>query len=49
MIGYISDRDILLQALVADPMVTSLKNAEKIRDELLEAHTAYLPQYYLKK
>lgn len=43
------DRDILLQALIADPLMTSMKNAERIRDELLEAHKAYLPQYFPKK
>lgn len=40
------DRDVLLQALIADPLMTSIEKAKKIRDELLEAHKAYLPQYF---
>lgn len=43
------DKNLLLQALIADPMISSMKSAEKICDELLEAHRALLPQYFIKK
>jgi 6-phospho-beta-glucosidase len=39
------DRDVLLQALLAHPWVRSTRDAEKMRDELLAAHAAHLPQF----
>ena len=41
-------RDLALQALLADPVVPSLNNAEKVLDELLHIHAAYLPQFTAK-
>jgi alpha-galactosidase len=38
-------RDLALQALLADPVVPSLDAAEKVLDELLHVHAAYLPQF----
>lgn len=37
------DRDLLLQALVCDPMVSSLADARALRDELLELERDALP------
>lgn len=39
------DRRIALQALLADPVVTSFDAAEKILDELLALEADYLPQF----
>jgi len=38
-------RDLALQALLADPTVPSFDAAEKVLDELLHVHAAYLPQF----
>ena len=43
------DRDVALQAFLLDPNVAqklSPQEAEALLDELLEAHSAYLPQFY---
>ena len=34
-----------LQALLLDPLVTSYADAEKMLDELLNAHKDYLPAF----
>jgi len=39
------DRQLALQALIGDPLVTSYKDAPKLLDELLEAHAELLPQF----
>ncbi|MFQ5795579.1 MAG: hypothetical protein ACE5JP_11085 [Candidatus Bipolaricaulia bacterium] len=39
------DPALVLQALLADPMVPSWEMALSLRDELLSAHVAYLPQF----
>jgi len=39
-------RELALQALVNDPMVRELDTAEPMLNELLEAHRAYLPQFF---
>jgi len=38
-------RELALQALLADPVVHSAEAAEKMLDELLSVHAAYLPQF----
>jgi alpha-galactosidase len=38
-------RALALQALLADPVVGSAEAAEKMLDELLSVHRAYLPQF----
>jgi alpha-galactosidase len=38
-------RELALQALLADPVVTSWEAAEATLDELLRVHAAYLPQF----
>lgn len=38
-------RDLALQALLADPVVPSFDAAEKVIDDLLHTHAAYLPQF----
>jgi alpha-galactosidase/6-phospho-beta-glucosidase family protein len=39
------NRQLALQAMVNDPLVHDLPKAEAILDELLAAHTEYLPQF----
>ena len=39
------DRDVALQALLLDPVVNGISQAEAILDELLEVHKDYLPQF----
>ena len=39
------DRNILYQALLACPYVHDMEAAEKIMDELFEAHEEYMPQF----
>jgi alpha-galactosidase len=39
------DRQLALQAMLLDPLVPSLEIAEPMLDELLEAHSDYLPQF----
>ena len=40
------NRDLLVAALVANPLCDSDAVANAVIDELLEAHRAYLPQFY---
>lgn len=40
------NRDLLVAALVANPLCDSDAVANEVIDELLEAHRAYLPQFY---
>ena len=39
------DRQLALQAMFNDPLVTNVENAHTILDELLAAHAEYLPQF----
>jgi alpha-galactosidase/6-phospho-beta-glucosidase family protein len=39
------DRQLALQAMVNDPLVPSLEIARKMLDELIEAHSEFLPQF----
>lgn len=39
------DRDLVVQALLAHPWVVSVEAAERLCDEMLSAHAAYLPQF----
>lgn len=39
------DKQLLLQALIANPMVHSLSRAKKVCDEMLTAHKSFLPQF----
>jgi alpha-galactosidase/6-phospho-beta-glucosidase family protein len=39
------DRQLALQAMVNDPLVPSLEIARRMLDELIEAHSEFLPQF----
>ena len=39
------DKNLALQALLADPMTRAVEDAKKLIDELLEAHAEHLPQF----
>src|SRR5262249_14122355 len=39
------DRNLVVQAILAHPWIDSVAVAERLCDELLAAHTAYLPQF----
>ncbi|MCD6405328.1 MAG: alpha-glucosidase/alpha-galactosidase [Planctomycetes bacterium] len=39
------DRNLVLQAMLLDPVVDSVRNAEKVLDAMLEANAKYLPQF----
>jgi alpha-galactosidase/6-phospho-beta-glucosidase family protein len=39
------DRNLALQTLLADPLVSSLKSAEEMLEEALAAHAAFLPRF----
>ena len=41
----LGDRQLLLQALLLDPMVTDIDTARAIRDDFLTEFAAYLPQF----
>lgn len=43
--GVHGDREAVLQALLLDPLITSISQAEAIRDELLAVHSDLLPQF----
>jgi alpha-galactosidase len=43
--GVHGDREAVLQALLLDPVITSISQAEAIRDELLNVHRDLLPQF----
>lgn len=43
--GIHGNREAALQALLLDPVVTSISQAEGIRDELLDVHSDLLPQF----
>jgi len=39
------DRQLALQALLGDPLVRDFRSAPRMLDELLQAHSQYLPQF----
>jgi len=43
--GVHGDRNAALEALLLDPVVHSISQAEAILDELLEVHKDFLPQF----
>lgn len=43
--GVTGNRRLVLQAMLLDPVVDSVRAAERTLDELLQAHAAYLPQF----
>jgi len=43
------DRDLVLQAMLNDPLVRNLEDAKKMTDELLEANKRWLPQFFRKR
>jgi alpha-galactosidase len=45
--GVHGDRNAALEALLLDPVVTSISQAEKILKEMLEVHRDFLPQFAL--
>ena len=43
--GVYGDRNLALQALIADEFTVSIEDAEAMLDELLAAHADMLPQF----
>ena len=43
--GVTGDRNLVLQAMLLDPVVDSVRNAEQTLDEMLKVHAQYLPQF----
>ncbi len=43
--GVTGDRNLILQAMLLDPVVDSVRNAEATLDEMLKVHAQYLPQF----
>jgi alpha-galactosidase len=43
------DRNLVLQAMLNDPLVRNLEDAKRITDELLEANKRWLPQFFRKR
>ena len=43
--GATGDRNLVLQAMLLDPVADSVSNAEQILDEMLKINAAYLPQF----
>ena len=43
--GVYGDRNLALQALLADEFIVSIEDAEAMPDELLAAHADMLPQF----
>jgi len=39
------DRNLALQAMLMDPMIRSIKDAESLLDKMIEAHSEHLPQF----
>jgi alpha-galactosidase len=39
-------RDLALRALLLDPLVTSVRSAERFLDDILRVHRAYLPRFW---
>jgi alpha-galactosidase len=43
------DRDLVLQAMLNDPLVRKIEDAKKMTEELLEANRRRLPQFFKKR
>lgn len=43
--AVLGDRNLVLQAMLLDPVIDSARGAEKILDEMLKINAAYLPQF----
>ena len=43
------DKDLVLQAMLNDPLVGNLEDAKKMTKELLEANKRWLPQFFRKR
>jgi alpha-galactosidase len=43
--GARGDRNLVLQAMLLDPVIDSVRAAEKLLDAMLRAQQAYLPQF----
>ena len=43
------DKDLVLQAMLNDPLVKNLEHARKMTDELLKANKRWLPQFFKKR
>ena len=43
------DRDLVLQAILNDPLTNNFENAKKMTDELIEANKKYLPLFFKKR
>jgi alpha-galactosidase len=43
--GATGNRNLVLQAMLLDPVVDSVRNAEAALDDLLRVHAQYLPQF----
>jgi alpha-galactosidase len=41
------DRNLVLQAMLLDPVVDSVRVAERVLDEMMKAHAQYLPQFQI--
>jgi alpha-galactosidase len=44
--AYEGDRDLALQALMLDPMVTDFDNAKQMLDEMLKLQKEQLPRFW---
>jgi 6-phospho-beta-glucosidase len=44
--GVTGDRNLAIQALVANPLIPSIRIATELFDEMAEAHRRYLPQFF---
>jgi alpha-galactosidase/6-phospho-beta-glucosidase family protein len=40
------DRRLVLQAMLLDPVVDSVRVAERVLDEMIKAHAEHLPQFH---
>jgi alpha-galactosidase len=45
--GVSGDRNLVLQAMLLDPVVDSVRVAERVLDEMMRVHAEYLPQFAL--
>ena len=43
--GVFGDRNLVLQAMLLDPVVDSLTTAERILEDMLKVNAPYLPQF----
>ena len=43
--GVTGNRNLVLQAMLLDPVIDSVHNAEQTLDEMLKVNAPYLPQF----